>query len=546
MNRILQWFQADSGVSTVTTDDRQFIRERILKVVLIGSALLGAVAYYINIRPIIAQGTWGWAIIYTLAFSWICAVAFISRIPYAFRAYSFLTILYALGITSALQYGAAGDARIWFVGLVVLASIFVGTRGGISMLVLTVSSYLLIGWLTHQGTINIPDPGTFLNFDNFASWTTTGISYFAISVVIVISVGVLVNGLNSGIKKNRELAKELTFDREKLENRSKALERREVQIRTAAEISRTAVAELDPHILFQRVVELVQSRFNLYYVGVFVVDPSGHYANLQAGTGEAGQRMLARKHRLAIGSTSMIGYAISNKEARIASDVGLDAHRFDNPDLPETRSELALPMISGERVLGALTVQSTLSSAFDQNDIIVLQGIADSLATALENANLFQQLQASLQEVQAIQKQYLQESWSNVLAKSRSLSHTYTSESPNVDGQSHFSATSLDFPLILRDQIIGNLSLETDRSNLTPQERGFIDAVIKQTTLALENVRLVEETQRTAQQERIVGTISEELSRVMDVENVIKIAVRELGRLPNINEVSIFIEPDQQ
>ena len=242
----------------------------------------------------------------------------------------------------------------------------------------------------------------------------------------------------------------------------------------------------------------------------------------------------------------MIGYAISNKEARIASDVGLDAHRFDNPDLPETRSELALPMISGERVLGALTVQSTLSSAFDQNDIIVLQGIADSLATALENANLFQQLQASLQEVQAIQKQYLQESWSNVLAKSRSLSHTYTSESPNVDGQSHFSATSLDFPLILRDQIIGNLSLETDRSNLTPQERGFIDAVIKQTTLALENVRLVEETQRTAQQERIVGTISEELSRVMDVENVIKIAVRELGRLPNINEVSIFIEPDQQ
>ena len=104
--------------------------------------------------------------------------------------------------------------------------------------------------------------------------------------------------------------------------------------------------------------------------------------------------------------------------------------------------------------------------------------------------------------------------------------------------------TALELPLLLRDQAIGNLSIEADRTTLSPQEYAFIEAVTQQTVLALENIRLLEETQRTAQQDRIVNTISEQLSRTLDVEHVIKTAVRELGRLPNVSEVSIHIEPN--
>ncbi len=542
MNRISQWFLAEPNSASV--DDRKFIRERILTVVLIGAAILGVAAYYVNVRVAIQQSAWGWVAIYTLAFGWVCAIAFVRRIPYEFRALSMLIVLYALGIVSALQYGAAGDSRIWFFGTAVLAGIFMGIRTGMVSVLITTATYFVVGWLMSNGQINVPDPNTTLAPDNIDGWTSTVVPYFAISSIIVSSVGVLINGLNNSIRRSQELATTLAYDQAQLETRTQSLERRELQVRTAAEISRTVVAELDPDTLFQRVVDLLLTRFNLYYVGVFTVDPSGHYAVLQAGTGEAGERMLARKHQLAIGSTSMIGYAISQKESRIASDVGLEAHHFDNPDLPLTRSELALPMVSAGKVLGAITVQSTMSNAFDEHEIVVYQGVADSLVTAIKNASLFQQVQTSLEEVQTLHSQYLLESWGALSARSQSISYSYSKEDAQRDiANINLTPTAIDIPLVLRDQVIGNLNIETNRSALTPQEESLLEAVTQQTALALENVRLVEETQRAAQQDRVVSAISEELSRAMDVESVLKTAVQELGRLPDVTEVSVHINP---
>ena len=543
MNRISGWFLADP--SSASIDERQFIRERILTVVLVGATLLGAAAYFFNIRIAIQHDAWGWVIIYTLAFTWVCVIAFIRRIPYDYRVLSMLIILFVLGVISALQYGAAGDSRVWFFGASVLAGVFLGLRVGIISIFVSTITYLVLGWAMNRGMLILSDPSPTLNPGNIEGWTSTAIPFFAISTIIVASIDVLINGLNNNIQRSRKLTEEMVFDQKQLEIRSRALERRELQVRTAAEISRTVVAELDPDTLFQRVVDLVQNRFNLYYVGVFTVDQSGHNALLRAGTGEAGKKMLERKHQLAIGATSMIGYAISQKEPRIASDVGFEAHHFSNPDLPLTRSELALPMLSAGRVLGAITVQSIESDAFDEDDIIVYQGVADSLATALVNANLFQQVQASLEEVQTLHRQYLLESWENVAFRTHELNYTYEKEAQPSDSiaDTTLPPTALDVPLLLRDQAIGSLTIEADRTALTPQEHAFIEAVTQQTALALENIRLVEETQRTAHQDRVVSIISEELSRVMDVESVIRTAVRELGRLPNVAEVSVHIEP---
>lgn len=477
MNRISQWLLAEPASSTV--DDRKFIRERILTIVLIGAAIFGVAAYYINVRVAIEQSNWGLIAIYTLAFGWVCAIALVRRIPYEFRATSMLLILYALGIISTLQYGAAGDSRIWFIGAAVLAGVFMGLRFGIVSTIISTATYLIFGWLIVNGQIQAPDPSPTLTPENIDGWTSTAVPLFAITIMVVSSIGVLINGLNNNIKRNRDLATALAYDQEQLESRTKSLERRELQVRTAAEISRAMVAELDPDTLFQRVVTLLQTRFNLYYVGVFTVDPSGHYAVLRAGTGEAGERMLARKHQLAIGSTSMIGYAISQKEPRIASDFGLEAHHFDNPDLPDTRSELALPMVSGGKVLGAITVQSIESNAFDENEIIVYQGVADSLATAIENANLFQQVQSSLQEVQTLHNQYLLKSWGSFTEGSQGLSYSYNREDAQKDNIANFNLapTTIDIPLVLRDQIIGNLNIETNKAALTPQEETLIEAV---------------------------------------------------------------------
>jgi len=178
-----------------------------------------------------------------------------------------------------------------------------------------------------------------------------------------------------------------------------ALERRALQLQTAAEVSRAVSSILDPDELIQQVVDLAHERFNLYYAGLFLVDETGEWAVLRAGTGEAGQRMLEQGHKLKIGGDSMIGQCVADQQARIALDVGEEAVRFDNPFLPETRSELALPLISRGRAIGALTIQSSHEAAFSEGDIAVLQTMADQLANAIENAHLHQEMEKALREL---------------------------------------------------------------------------------------------------------------------------------------------------
>lgn len=183
-----------------------------------------------------------------------------------------------------------------------------------------------------------------------------------------------------------------------LERHSAALQRRSTLLQVGAEVSRAATAILDPHLLAKQAVKLVQTRFDLYYVGLFLVDEAGQWAVLQAGTGTAGRKMLAQKHRLPLTETSMVSWAILHRQARIALDVGEEAVRFSNPLLPETRSEIALPLISRGEALGAITVQSSQEAAFSREDISSFQSMADQLANAITNARLYEQLQRELEE----------------------------------------------------------------------------------------------------------------------------------------------------
>jgi signal transduction histidine kinase/ABC-type xylose transport system substrate-binding protein len=185
-----------------------------------------------------------------------------------------------------------------------------------------------------------------------------------------------------------------------------ALERRALQLQTAAEVSRAASSILDPDELIQQVVNLVRERFDLHYAGLFLVDDSGKWAVLRAGTGEAGRKMVEQGHKLEVGGQSMIGWCMANKQARITLDVtsassvesGEEAVRFANPLLPETRSDLALPLISRRQVIGALTIQSTQEAAFGEEDVAVLQTMANQLANAIANARLYDQAQQEITE----------------------------------------------------------------------------------------------------------------------------------------------------
>jgi sigma-B regulation protein RsbU (phosphoserine phosphatase) len=176
------------------------------------------------------------------------------------------------------------------------------------------------------------------------------------------------------------------------------LDFRRVQMLAAAEISQAATSMLDLQALIQRAVELVQERFGLYYVGLFLLE--GGWAVLRAATGEAGKEMLEQGHKLQLGGNSMVGRCIADQQACIALDVGQEAVRFDNPLLPKTRSELALPLVGREGAIGALSIQSVREKAFGEEDLAVFQTIADQLANAIANARLYEKIQEAYAEVE--------------------------------------------------------------------------------------------------------------------------------------------------
>ncbi|MBN2005461.1 MAG: substrate-binding domain-containing protein [Anaerolineae bacterium] len=179
------------------------------------------------------------------------------------------------------------------------------------------------------------------------------------------------------------------------------LQQRNTQLQTAAEVSKSAITILDPDRLIQQAVHLIQERFKFYYVGLFLVDEDNKYAVLHAGTGDPGRKMLEAGHKLRVGGSSMIGWCTAHGEARIALDVGEEAIRFDNPLLPLTRSEMALPLIShSQGCIGGLSVQSMEAAAFSEEDIAVLQTMTDHLAIAIENARLYDQVQRHATELE--------------------------------------------------------------------------------------------------------------------------------------------------
>ncbi|MCE7919238.1 MAG: GAF domain-containing protein [Chloroflexi bacterium CFX1] len=159
-------------------------------------------------------------------------------------------------------------------------------------------------------------------------------------------------------------------------------------MKASARAARNITTILDSYELFQRTVDIICDEFGFYYAGVFLVDEPRQYAVLKAGRGEAGKAMLREGHKLAVGGNSMIGASIANKKGRIALDVGEEAVFFENPHLPKTRSEMALPLVINDEAIGALTVQSVEEAAFHEEDIDALQTMADQLAVAIQNSKL--------------------------------------------------------------------------------------------------------------------------------------------------------------
>ena len=388
-----------------------------------------------------------------------------------------------------------------------------------------------------------------------------------LSVLSWLSSWTLENALKESQRNASALTesnRELQANRALLESSMRDLQRRSAQLEASAEVGRAATTILETDQLIRQAVELIRERFGLYYVGLFLVDEPGEWAVLRAGTGEAGLGMLTRGHRIRIGE-GMIGWSIAHAQARIASDVGADAVRLATAELPDTRSEAALPLHSRGQVLGALTVQSDQPAAFDQDTVVVLQTMADQVAVAIDNARLFAETQAALEELQTIQWRYLTHAWKEFLATRPVTQIDYTQPgtkpgderllrearraamvhartvATGSDGKTTTPQTALVVPLKLRGQIMGTMALhETDHQRpWTTEEIALAETIAEQVMLTVENLRLMDEVQRRAASEQMVSETIVKIRQTLDMETVLKTAAQEVRQALGLPEVVI-------
>ncbi len=370
-------------------------------------------------------------------------------------------------------------------------------------------------------------------------------------------LGVLAETFNSMTAQLRELIAGLE---QNVEERTRDLERRTQYMIASAEVARAISSILDLQQLLSQVVELIRERFDLYYVGLFLVDEEREWAVLRAGTGEAGVRMLARGHRIRVGE-GMIGWSVANAQARVAAEVREDEVRQVTAELPETRAEAALPLRSRGRVLGALTVQSDQPGVFDTDTVTVLQTMADQVAVAIDNAELFLNSQRALETAQRAYGQFTRQSWLDLLREQAIVGYRYLGRSllpAEGDWRPEMLSAAREGELVVADegrtvvlpikvrgeQVAGVLrfSKEDPEAVWTEAELALLNALVAQLSVAMESAQLFHQTQRRAVREQVVGQINARVRAEVEVEALLERALEELGRVLDARRASVQLE----
>ncbi len=357
-----------------------------------------------------------------------------------------------------------------------------------------------------------------------------------------------------------------------LAKQNESLIYRSRQLQTVADVARSVVSATELESLLTSVTNLISDRFNFYHVGIFLIDEVGEYAILRASNSIGGQRMLSRQHKLKVGQVGIVGYVTGSGNPRIATDVGKDAVFFNNPDLPETKSEMALPLKIENKVIGALDIQSIESNAFSEEDVALFTTLADQVSVAINNNQLLNNTAKALEEAQTLHRQYLNQEWTKQAQLSRNSSYKYTSQGlipyeeklPEIDtvfnsgrpitktyvtsdrqGKPH---SVLAVPINLRGETIGVIHLQVNEGNdfnWSENELLTVQTVADQVAQTLESARLFEQTIRRADRERRVLEITSKIRSTNDPQEMLQITLEELKRHLGVTQAQVVINiPD--
>ena len=387
-------------------------------------------------------------------------------------------------------------------------------------------------------------------------------------------IGVLASAFNSMTERLREILANLE---ERVAERTDELQvanemnaHRAKQFEAISQVAHAINQTLNLQDLLPQIAQVINHQFNFYHVGIFLVDAANEYAVLAASNSEGGSKMLARDHKLKIGQVGIVGNVAGTGVPRIALDTGADAIYFNNPDLPETRSEMALPLFrTGQQLIGVLDVQSTQPNAFGQDDIQILTTLADQVSIAISNARLYEETQKALLESETLYRRDIKTGWakftrsqnltgirrrgakSNLLIEPMELpGASEVTQSGNIyqlRADKDNKSGQMTIPMKLRGEVVGILNVKTDDDRVwSADEMDIITAIIERAAVSIENARLLDESQKRAVREQTISQISAKIGAGTEIETILKTAVRELGTQIGGTQVTVEIGSENE
>jgi GAF domain-containing protein len=466
-----------------------------------------------------------------------------------------VAVVFAAMAGSFFQVGVGHISTIGLAMVVVTAGILIGAGAATLFTLLGVVAYLAGGWAQLNGYV--PDP--LIPIDTVI---IDAIGLGLGLLVLVIFNWMANREMQRALQLERSLSSRLQAQSQDLEDqvaqRTASLERKAAQLETTAEISRLTSEMMDPSDLMSQSVDLILKRFDFYHVSIFLLDETGLWANLVASTGEAGKALISQHHRLATGSASIIGWVTANRLPRVTTNVADDPFYFRNPLLPETRSEMAVPLIVGTRLLGALDVQSTTPEAFMEDDIRAVEAIAAELAIAIDSTRLIQETQRQLEQFESSYRDLARQSWRRIARSPGEYDiRIGTPEISGIEEEGAFTTSKqsedsglpvlsddrreLSVPVQMRGEIIATITARRgeDEELWSDDDVSLLRAVAGQTALALESARQYAEEHRRVAELEVINRVSQAVSQHLRLDSLYRVVHAQVNQV--LGETDMYI-----
>ncbi len=487
----------------------------------------------------------------------ILIVTFRQTLSASLRAGFLIAFYLLIGLVVLLLGGMQSIGLLLFLTAVLISFTFWNETAGRIAFLISLALIILTGISHHFGLLQPfgiePQP---LAITSFIGSLAT---FMLASWVSIVVTGHLLKAYSSAALSEKELSRILDEERKNLEarieERTRLLTRQTSLMETAGEIAHQISMETSQENLFRNTIQLIRDRLGYYHAGIFLMDEANENAVLVSALGEAGEKMLAQGHRLKKGEEGIVGNVVARGEARIALDVGKDAVHFKNPLLPNTRSEIALPIKIGERILGALDIQSTEPEAFSQVDIQSLQIIANQLAVALERIRLIDQLQQTVADLESGYRTETRKSWRIFIRSNRKTrGFRYDPNRKQVEpipavkrpSQLNSDPQTVQVPLRSRGETIGVLNIKFKGGQPSPEIQRLLNTTAERLGSALETARLLEELQLRAEREHLVGDLATQVRSSTDFEQILKTTAQQIRQKLGLREVVVQILPPEE